>query len=126
MKTIKQTYLIKASIDKVWQALVDPKIIDGWGGGPSKMSEEEEFKFSLWGGDIYGKNIKVIKGKQLVQEWVSGDWEQPSIVTFKLSEKKGKTNVELVHENIPDDEAKNIDDGWKRYYLGPLKKILET
>lgn len=126
MKTIKQTYLINASRDKVWQALVDPKIIDGWGGGPAKMSEGVGFKFSLWGGDIHGKNIKVLKEKQLVQEWISGDWEQPSKVTFNLSEESNKTKIELIHEGIPDDSAKDIKDGWIKYYLGPLKELLEN
>lgn len=126
MKTIKQTYLISAPKDKVWQALVDPKIIDDWGGGPAKMKDEEGFEFSLWGGDIHGKNVIVLKEKQLVQEWVSGDWEQPSKVTFNLSKEGDKTKIELIHEDIPDKDVKDIDDGWKRYYLSPLKELLET
>lgn len=82
-------------------------------------------KFSLWGGDIHGKNIDVIVGKKLVQEWFGGDWEKPSIVTFTLTEKKGKTTIALRHSNIPDEEAQEIADGWKMYYLGPLKDYLE-
>jgi activator of HSP90 ATPase len=126
MKTVKQTYLINAPIEKVWQALVDPKIIDDWGGGEAKMSEEENFEFSLWGGDIHGKNIEVIKGKKLVQDWMAGEWEEYSKVTFNLSKDGNKTHVDLIHENIPDNEAKEIEDGWKRYYLGPLKELLEN
>jgi hypothetical protein len=30
-----------------------------------------------------------------------------------------------VHENIPEGEVDEIADGWKRYYLGPLKELLE-
>lgn len=127
---IKQTYLINAPIKKVWQALVDPKIIDDWGGGEAKMAEEEGFEFSLWGGDIHGKNIKVIKNKKLIQDWMSGPpaggWGEYSKVTFNLSEKDDKTKLELIHEGIPDKEAKEIADGWKRYYLGPLKELVES
>lgn len=129
MKTIKQTYLINAPAEKVWQALVDPKIIDDWGGGEAKMSEDVGFEFSLWGGDIHGKNIEVVNpptgGKKLMQDWMAGKWDNYSNVTFTLSEKDGKTKVELLHENIPDNEADEIEVGWGRYYLGPLKELLE-
>lgn len=125
MKTINQTYLIKASPKKVWQALTDPSIIDKWGGGPVRMNEQVGTEFSLWGGDIHGKNIKVVKGKQLVQEWFSGKWEKASKVTFTLVEKDSKTELNLLHEDVPDEEVKDIDEGWKEYYLGPLKELLE-
>lgn len=125
MKTLKQTYIIGAPIEKVWEALVDPKVIDDWGGGPAKMSPEEGFEFEVWGGDIWGKNLKVVPGKQLVQEWTAGQWDKPSKVTFKLSEQGGKTKVDLLHEDVPDSEVDEIDDGWERYYLGPLKGFLE-
>lgn len=125
MKTITQTYLIKAPIKKVWQALIDPKIIDDWGAGLAKMSGNAGEEFELWGGDIHGKNLEVIPAKLLVQEWVAGDWEEPSRVTLTLSEKDGKTKVDLLHENIPDKESGEINEGWKRYYLGPMKEYLE-
>ncbi len=63
MKVIKQTYHVKSPVQDVWQALIDPKVIDDWGGGPSKMSEMVGFEFELWGGDIHGKNIEVIPNK---------------------------------------------------------------
>src|SRR3989344_8716776 len=108
MKTIRQTYEINAPVEKVWDALTNPKIIDKWGGGPSKMSGKEGEKFEFWGGDIYGRNIKVIKNKELIQEWFSGDWKEPSIVTFRLEQKGNRTIVQIIHENIPDKEAKDI------------------
>lgn len=126
MKTIRQTYNINASVNKVWDALVDPKIIDKWGGGPSEMSDKEGQKFKLWGGEVYGKNKKVVKNDTLVQEWFSEDWKKPSIASFKLQSVGNKTRLELVHENVPDKDAEDIDDGWKRYYLGPLKELLES
>lgn len=125
MRVLKQEYKIKAPIGKVWEALVKPKIIEKWGGGPAKMSDKEGFAFSLWGGDINGKNTKVIKEKLLKQDWNGGKWEKPSKLEFKLSEKDGATTIELTQTGIPENEFDDIADGWKTYYLGEMKKFLE-
>lgn len=125
MKTIKQISQINASVEKVWEALTDPKIIDKWGGGPAKMSDKVGFEFSLWDGDIYGENIEVETNKKLVQEWFGGKWDKPSLATFALSSKNGKTTIELTQTDVPDAEFEDIEQGWKDYYLGPLKELLE-
>lgn len=126
MKSIKQTYAINASVDKVWDALVNPNIIDTWCGGPAKMNDQKGFKFELWGGEIYGKNIEVVKNEKLVQEWFSGKWDKPSTVIFLLSFSGNKTTVELIHTDIPDNEADDISKGWKDYYMIPLKQLVES
>lgn len=126
MKTINKKYTINAPVEKIWQALVDPKLIDDWGGGAAEMSGQEGEEFKLWGGDIYGKNIKVTPQSQLIQEWKAGDWDIFSKVTFTLKEEDGKTTVELLHEDVPDKEAVEIDNGWDKYYMGPLKEYVEN
>ena len=126
MKTIEQTYEIKAPLEEVWRAFVDSKIIEKWGGGPAKMSDKENNPFSLWGGDIWGTNTKVVKHKLLEQHWTSGKWEKPSKVQFSFSEYDGKTTVKLLNTDVPDKSAKDIDQGWKDYYLGPIKELLES
>jgi len=126
MKTIRKSYLIAATLEKVWQALVNPKQIVQWGAGPVKMDDRVGSKFSLWGGDIYGTNKKVIKGKQLVQDWYGGDWKQPSKLTITLKRKKEGTKVDLLHKDLPDDEAAGFSDGWDAYYFGPIKELLEN
>ena len=125
MKVIKQTYIIKAPLEKVWKALTDPKVIEKWGAGPAVMDNKEGTEFSLWGGDIFGKNIEVIPGEKLVQYWYGGKWDEPSKVLFTLTSNGDTTTVDLLHENIPDNEASEIESGWNKYYMGPLKDLLE-
>ena len=124
-KTIKKVYKISATIDKVWEALVDPAVIDEWGGGPSKMDSKVGTDFELWNGDIYGKNIEVVSKSKLVQEWFGGDWAKPSIVTFTLKNDNSNTILELEQIDVPDDEFEDIDSGWDDYYIGPMKQMLE-
>lgn len=125
MKSIRQSYTIQAPVEKVWQALTDPLEIDGWGAGPAKMDGKVGTSFELWGGDIHGKNTGIIKNENLVQDWFGGNWSEASKVSISLKTDGDKTIVDLVHKNIPDDEAEDIDDGWNRYYFGEIKKYLE-
>ena len=129
MKTLKQTYLIKAPLEEVWKALVDVRYIQGWGGGPAKMDDKVGTKFSLWGGSIWGENLEVVLNKKLVQDWYSDEekkWKTPSRVTFTLHAEKDGVRLELIHENVPDENAEDINEGWKNYYLGPFKDYLES
>jgi activator of HSP90 ATPase len=126
MKKITQSYTIKAPVKEVWQAFFDPSVINRWGGGPAFISETENSDFSLWGGEIHGKNLTIIKYKTLVQDWFDGNkWTKPSKVTFTFKSGDGQTVVGLLHENIPDASVDDIDEGWKKFYLGPIKDLLE-
>lgn len=111
MKVIRQTYKINAPVEKVWQALVDPKIIDDWGAGPAKMDDKVGAKFSLWGGDVFGTNTKVVRNKFLEQDWYRGNWPEPSKVTFKLSSEGSRTIVRLTHKDLPQKEIDDHKDG---------------
>lgn len=125
MKTIKQTYGINAPVEKVWQALTDPTVMDDWGGGPAEFEARVGGKFSQWGGDIYGTNTKIVPNKLLEQDWwsTSSSSKKPHKVSFALNEKDGKTTVKLTHANIPDGEEDDFADGWRDYYLGPIEAL---
>lgn len=128
MKSIRQSYTIHAPIETVWQALIDPMQIKGWGAGPNViMDEKVGTKFVLWEGEIHGVNLEVVKNKKLVQEWYSSDSpKHPTHATFILTAKDDKTTkLELLQENVNDKDEKSLSEGWKQFYLGPLKKYLE-
>ena len=125
MKAIHQLYHIHASITIVWQALISPKVIDQWGGGPAKMSDKKGAAFTLWGGDIWGTNVEVIKEEKLVQQWHDDRDQDGMLVTFTLEKDGDKTTLTLTHENVPDKKYDSLSNGWTEYYLGPLKKLLE-
>jgi len=127
MKHIEQTYTIRAPLRKVWQAFTDPAVIAKWGGGPAVMSEVAGSEFSLWGGDIFGTNTRIVKNKRLEQDWFGGKkWAQASEVVFTFTAANGKTIVKLVQDNVPDDESEAIEQGWKDYYFDPIKELLEA
>lgn len=125
MKDYKSYFEIKAEPEDVFTALTNPFTIELWSGEKAQMSDQAGDEFSLWGGDIIGKNIEVIKNEKLVQQWYFGEEGLESIVTIKIWPKKSHTSIELLHTNIPDEAYENILEGWNDAYFGAIKVLLE-
>ncbi|QQG50203.1 MAG: SRPBCC domain-containing protein [Candidatus Berkelbacteria bacterium] len=125
MDEIHLTVTINAPITAVWKALTDPAEIDKWEGGPAIMDEKVGSRFEFWGGEIHGTNTIVVPKKKLVQDWEYGDWPSPSTVVFELFEEGDVTRVELTQTGHPEEETKDLIDGWKSFYLGAIKELLE-
>ena len=125
MKDFKKYYILSATPEEVFAALTNPATIQLWSGDPAIMSTEPGSEFSLWEGNIEGKNIEFEKDKKIVQQWYFGDQEQESIVTIKLFPDRNKTSLELKHTNIPDDDYDHIVDGWNNVYIGSLIEFYE-
>lgn len=117
---------IAADPEEVFTALTNPFQIELWSGYPADMQPQPGYVFSLWEGDIAGVNIEVVPDKRLVQEWFFGENEKPSIVRIELKkEGTNTTRIELSHTNIPEEAYEEITEGWKEYYLGAIKSMLE-
>jgi uncharacterized protein YndB with AHSA1/START domain len=125
MPTIEQTYEMNASPEEVFEALVNPDLIQDWSGDEAKMNAVVGGKFSLWGGQMFGTNLEVVKNKKLVQEWCYDQWEEPSKVTITITTKAKKTIVNLLHEDVPEKSLNSISDGWAAYYLGAMQEMFE-
>lgn len=120
MKDFKKYYKINTEAEILFSALTNAATIQLWTGEPAVMEPVEGTEFSLWEDSIVGKNITIVPGKKLVQEWYFGETDQPSIVTILLHAEKNHTSVELRHTNIPDEIYDNITQGWNENYFGAL------
>lgn len=119
------TLEIAADPEEVFAALTTPFQIELWSGYPADMKAEAGYLFSLWEGDITGVNLEVKPGKLLVQEWFFGEQEEQSVVRIELKKAGGRTLVALEHTHIPEDVYDEITEGWREYYLGVVKGMLE-
>ncbi len=116
---------IAADPEEVFAALTNPFQIELWSGYPADMKAEKGYVFSLWEGDITGVNLEVIPNRTLVQEWFFGEQEEQSVVHIFLKKNGGKTLLELEHTHIPEEVYDEITEGWRDYYLGSMKEMLE-
>lgn len=125
MGTVTKNYIINASAQEVYIALVDENLIEQWSGTETTMDIKPNGLFSLWGGSIHGVNLEVSPTK-IVQHWKEDGWDGFSKCTFTITAKGSGTELHLSHEDIPEQSVKDIDGGWDEYYLGPLKELLES
>ncbi len=121
MKDYKKYYNIPAPTEEVYLALTIPLSIKLWSGAEAEMSTEVGSEFSLFDGDILGKNLEFIENKKIVQQWYFGENNEASIVSIKLHPHKQGCSVELRHTNIPDEAYNEIVEGWNDIYFAALE-----
>ena len=125
MKEFKKYVKLHASPEDVFNALVNPVMLELWTGEPAVMSEEPGTEFSLWDGSITGKNIEFQKNSLIRQEWDFGDQEEPSVVNIRLFPSGNNTSMEIRHINIPDEYYENMQEGWLTDYIRGLQQLFE-
>ena len=125
MKQFKKHFNLNGTPADVYNAIVNPVMLEIWTGEPAVMSEEPGSDFSLWEGSISGRNLAFEKNAKIVQEWYFGEQDEPSVVTIKLHPKGKGTTMEVLHTNIPDDAYDNIVDGWLGDYAEGLAQLFE-
>ena len=124
MKDFKKYFRLDASPADLYNALTNPVMIEIWSGEPAVMSTEPGSDFSLWDGEIVGRNLEFVADQKIVQQWFFGE-ETDSVVTIKLHADKSGTNVEVSQTNIPDDAYDNMVEGWESDYFGSLKELFD-
>jgi len=125
MKELHKYYRIKGTPEEIYASLINPFAISLWTGAEAEMNEEPGSGFSLFDGDIEGKNIAFEPNQKIIQEWFFGDQEEKSIVAITLRPDRHFTKIELHHTNIPEDAYEDMAHGWDTYYFGGLKDFFE-
>lgn len=122
---IKFYQYIEAEPEEIYLALTNPFTIELWSDSKAVMDDKEGTEFSILDDQIAGRNLKMVKNKEIQQEWYFGEIPEPSIATIKLHAHKTGTNVEVKHTNVPGDAYENINEGWREYYIGAIKRFFE-
>ncbi|MBX2920820.1 MAG: SRPBCC domain-containing protein [Chitinophagaceae bacterium] len=125
MKDYKKYYRLPALPSEVYAALTNPATIQLWSGEPAVMSTAPGSEFSLWEGNISGRNLEFEKNRKIVQQWYFDGQEEISVVTIKLHPDKSGTSVELRHTNIPDEVYEEMVEGWNEMYFGALEEFYD-
>lgn len=127
-KTIRQKVQFKVPAEAVYAALMDSKKHAAFTGNKARIGSKVGSKISAFGGYIEGRNLELLKGKLIVQEWRSSEWEPGyfSQVSFSFKNKGEGCELSFVHEGVPAADYEDKKQGWIDYYWKPLKEMLEA
>ncbi len=120
---------VRCPIGDVFRAMTVARIVDEWGGGPSRVQAKTNGKFSLWDGEMFGVIKEIEFPRRLVYTLRELSWDpawHDSLVTWTLREDQLGTELTLHHAGLPSRRIREIHrDGWGDYFLGPMKAFLE-
>jgi len=128
-RTIRQTATFKVAPKEVYEALMDSKKHSKFAGGKCSISRKVGGKVSISDGYIKGENVELVPNKKIVQLWQPAEdcWPSDhfSTVTYSLKAIKDGTRLTFTQTGVPVDCGDRFDTGWKDYYWGPMKEMLE-
>ncbi len=122
---IEQTVFIEASPEDVYDALLDAKKHSAFTGSPATTNGRVGAEFKAWDRYISGKNVELVNGKKIVQEWETTEWPEGyprSRLELTLTPKKGGTELRMVHSQVPAEQVSEYTSGWPESYWEPLKE----
>ncbi len=127
-KVIKQKVVIPASPSEVYDVFIDSRKHSAFTGGKATCNPKVGGKISAWDGYISGKNLKLVVGKRIQQEWITTNWIDgypASILDLSFTKKGTGTELTMIHSNVPAALASSFAAGWKDHYWTLLKKYFQ-
>lgn len=123
-KTIKQSVDFKAFPPVIYTLLMDSKKHAAFTGNPARISPKVGGNISAYDGYIVGKNVHLVPGRKIVQEWRGTDWPKGawSMATFKLTKTKTGTHLTFTQTGVPEAHVADISQGWKDFYWKPMRE----
>jgi uncharacterized protein YndB with AHSA1/START domain len=130
---------IRASVEKVWDALTKPEIIKQYFFGTQTSTTWEKGTPITFDGEWQGKSyhdkgtILDIQKNKLIRYnyWssMSGIEDKPEnyvIVSYELDGNENNVALTITQQNIPDEKTKEHSEANWRKVLADLKKLVET
>ena len=128
-RTINQEVRISASPHEVYEVLMNSKKHAGLVKSSADISPEAGGRFKIYDGYIEGKNIELVKGKKIVQDWKGDEdcWPEDhySRITILLEEAGKGTRLVFTQEEMPEECYDKFYDGWFDNYWKPLQDMFK-
>ena len=124
--TIQQSVRFRTSPQALFDLYFHSKKHSRSTGAPARISPKVGGKFTAFGGQLEGKILFFLPGKQIVQLWRASHWKKEdwSILVLNFSRVAGGAQIDLVHIGVPTYDHKGVRQGWPKYYWRPWKKFL--
>jgi len=122
--SLHQEIELMASPHRIYGALLDSKTFAAFSGAAAVIDPAPGGAFSMFDGQITGRNVELVHDERIVQAWRPGSWAPGvySIAKFEFKAQGARTKVILDHTGFPEGKFAGLDSGWHEHYWEPLKK----
>ena len=124
--SLHQEAHFKVRPQRIYEVLLDSKRFAAFSGMPADIDPKPGGAFSMFGGQIIGRNVELIADQRIVQAWRPTHWDPGvySIVRFEMKPQGSETLLVLDHTGFPEGEFDHLSWGWQNHYMERLKKFL--
>lgn len=129
--------LVKAPIEKVWDALINPELVKQYFFGSNQETDWKVGSDILWTGEYEGTTyvdkgvvLEYVPNKKLSYSYLSswsGMEDMPEnylLVSYEVSETEGGTQLTITQSNYDEERAAHSAGNWAVVVDG-LKKLVE-
>lgn len=122
--TIHEEITFPVTPHRVYEALLDSKQFSAFSGLPAKIDRAAGGTFSLFEGQITGRNVELVPDHRIVQAWRSGGFPEGvySIARFEITAQGSGARLVFDHTGFPPKLRDHLASGWQEHYWGPLKR----
>lgn len=124
-ESITVRFTLPVSARRIYDAWLDSREHSSMTGASATASRLVDGAFTAWDGYVTGKNLFLIENQKIVQSWRSSEFPDDapdSVLSLRLIEREGLTEVELEHADIPAGQSVQYQSGWIEYYANPMQK----
>jgi activator of HSP90 ATPase len=118
----------KTKPERVYHLLLDAQEFKACSGMPAEIDPHVGGWFTLFGGQIEGRNVELIPNQRIVQAWRPASWPSGvySIARFELTPHGSGTRIVFDHVGFSAEQQEHLASGWQEHYWGPLHKYLNA
>jgi activator of HSP90 ATPase len=129
MKPIVISSVLNTNADFLYTFFIDSKLHTEITKGKAIINHKIGGKFTAWDGYIKGEIVSLEKNRRIIQKWRTTDFntkDQDSILDIRIKEiGKSKSKLILKHSELPEGTEEEYKNGWKEFYIKPLKEFIK-
>jgi uncharacterized protein YndB with AHSA1/START domain len=113
--------------ERIYEAWLDADAHGQFTGAKAAIDAKVGGKHTAHDEYIWGTFLELEHGRRIVQAWRTTEFPaeaHDSRVEVLLDQTEGGTRVTIIHSNIPEGQGEKYREGWREFYLEPLKLYL--
>jgi len=115
--------VFNASTNQIYDALLKPQMVAAWTRSAPNISPVEGTDYSLFGGNISGKILRLKENETIEMSWRLRDWKEDHFakMVLTLSANAGETRVKVDWSGIPVGQEEVVQNNFEQYYVKSIK-----